>query len=166
MNSHSGCGNCEDGTFPCLNCAEYDYTGSLGPGYNFNKIRMLYWYTNPTPENEQYMRSAILWCRDNRSERVDIEFDHTNFDTDDLSFIDLDENDHVEISDDDSEERGFVEGTIAACGIDVKCNAIQSVLNNQPVKPEDAKSFFEGIVTKAGLQANSNLIQNMFKALH
>ena len=31
--SNSDCGNCIYHGFPCLNCAGYEYAGSLGPGY-------------------------------------------------------------------------------------------------------------------------------------
>jgi len=40
------CGNCAFHGFPCLNCADYTYHGSLGPGYAYGKRYLI---TNDFP---------------------------------------------------------------------------------------------------------------------
>jgi hypothetical protein len=43
---HNMCGNCAFHGFPCLNCADYTYHGSLGPGYAYGKRYLI---TNDFP---------------------------------------------------------------------------------------------------------------------
>ena len=62
---YSYCGNCADYGFPCLNCAEYELKGKMGPGFMENGRRML---LLETPDR---IRNRMVKC----AERMQLEYD-------------------------------------------------------------------------------------------
>ncbi len=56
-NPTNDCANCECYGFPCLNCAEYEYEGSKGPGFDTEGVRVI---PTDTPEDiRNRMRDVI-----------------------------------------------------------------------------------------------------------
>lgn len=67
------CSNCKRYGTPCLNCAEYEFHGRLGPGYNADGERMII-----IPENEVFecfkhgekYRNMVAWMKKHPYEYV------------------------------------------------------------------------------------------------
>ena len=57
-NYEDNCGNCECYGFPCLNCAEYVYKGSRGPGFDTEGVRMIH---PDTPEDIRFRMQDVIY---------------------------------------------------------------------------------------------------------
>lgn len=53
------CENCDFHGFPCLNCADYEFHGTMGPGYLEGKLTLC------EGTDEDVMDNMIQWLHDN-----------------------------------------------------------------------------------------------------